>query len=321
MARIRTVKPELFRHEDLYEAEIESGLPLRLAFIGLFTCCDREGRFEWRPRQLKLDVMPYDMTDFSRVLDALMTRGFVVKYEVGGKRYGCIPSFSKHQVINNREKLSEIPEPSSSKPLSVSDQVNTGDEEDETSRVDHASTTRHEHAQGEGKGREGEEEGNKQQLQQHANVFSETVEPYQQQPEMSDDWNPDETTVRRIAMTSVPEDFIRNCIPEFRAYWLTAGRLPHGGNFQTAFLKSVQKAWAKHQNDNNQRGNGHAGSQLSSREAELKKANESTDWADGIGASFPGADVGGHPDDQLALGSGHSDISEVARVIPGPGRH
>ena len=111
MARIRTVKPDLFRHEDLYEAEVETELPLRLAFIGLFTCCDREGRFVWKPRQLKLDVLPWDNTDFSRVLDALMTRGFIRKYSVGGVNYGCIPSFTRHQVVNNREKASNIPEP------------------------------------------------------------------------------------------------------------------------------------------------------------------------------------------------------------------
>jgi hypothetical protein len=64
MARIRTVKPELFRHDSLFEAEQECQLPLRLAFIGLFTCCDREGRFRWRLRQLKLDVLPYDSIDF-----------------------------------------------------------------------------------------------------------------------------------------------------------------------------------------------------------------------------------------------------------------
>jgi hypothetical protein len=46
MGRIRTVKPELFQHGDLFDAEVESGFPLRLAFIGLFTCCDREGRFK-----------------------------------------------------------------------------------------------------------------------------------------------------------------------------------------------------------------------------------------------------------------------------------
>ncbi len=110
MARIRTIKPELFRHELLFESEQETGLPLRLAFAGLFCCCDREGRFEWRPRTLKLDVLPYDEIDFSRVLDALATRGFVVKYEVSGVVYGCIPSFTRHQVINNRERGSEYPD-------------------------------------------------------------------------------------------------------------------------------------------------------------------------------------------------------------------
>jgi hypothetical protein len=33
--RIRTVKPEFFRHEELYELEKQTGLPLRLAFIGV----------------------------------------------------------------------------------------------------------------------------------------------------------------------------------------------------------------------------------------------------------------------------------------------
>ena len=60
MARIRTVKPDLFRHEELLEAEHHFKLPLRLAFIGLFTTCDREVLFRWRPRQLKLDILPYD---------------------------------------------------------------------------------------------------------------------------------------------------------------------------------------------------------------------------------------------------------------------
>ena len=39
MARIRTVKPEFFKHEEIYQAEIEEKLPLRLAFIGLFGVC------------------------------------------------------------------------------------------------------------------------------------------------------------------------------------------------------------------------------------------------------------------------------------------
>lgn len=111
MSRIRTIKPDFFKHEDLFDAEHESGLPLRLAFAGLWTCCDREGRFEWRPRALKTDILPYDDIDFSKVMDALADRGFVVRYEVDGKPYGFVPSFTHHQIINNRESESKLPPP------------------------------------------------------------------------------------------------------------------------------------------------------------------------------------------------------------------
>lgn len=143
MARIRSIKPEFFRHEALFEAEKATKLPLRIAFAGLWTAADREGRFRWSPRQIKLDCLPYDDCDFSRVLDALVTRGFIVRYEVDGKEYGCIPSWHQHQVINNREKASDIPAPN---------EINTLTREP---RVDDASATPLECAQGEGKGREG----------------------------------------------------------------------------------------------------------------------------------------------------------------------
>lgn len=103
MSRIRTVKPELFKHEDLFDAEYTSKLPLRLAFIGLFTVADKEGRFKWRPRTLKLDVLPHDLLDFSEVLDALEQAGFIRRYEVGGEIYGWIPTFGKHQRFSGKE--------------------------------------------------------------------------------------------------------------------------------------------------------------------------------------------------------------------------
>ena len=163
MARIRTVKTELFRHEELFEAELLTGLPLRLSCIALFTACDREGRFKWRPRQLKLDCLPYDEIDFSRVLDALVTRGFVVKYEVSGEVYGCIPSFSRHQSINNKE--SESVYPSAPVNLKKSEEITPQSPEKQQieaddSRVDDASVTRESKDQGEGEreGREGERE-------------------------------------------------------------------------------------------------------------------------------------------------------------------
>jgi hypothetical protein len=147
MARIRTVKPELFRHEALFEAEQQSKLPLRLAYIGLFTACDREGRFKWKPRALKLDVLPYDQVDFSRVLDALVTHGFIVKYAFEGDEFGCIPSWSQHQVINNRESTSLLPSPEESTTCT------------HESRVNDASSTPLVHTQVEGNGREGKRKG------------------------------------------------------------------------------------------------------------------------------------------------------------------
>jgi len=146
--RIRSIKPEFFTHEGLYEAEQESKLPLRVAFIGLWCAADREGRFRWEPRRLGVQILPYDNADFSRVLHALTTRGFVVRYRVGDASFGCIPSFLKHQVINNRESGSSLPEMTAESVESLT-----------ISRDDDASGTREPHeedaCEGEGKGREG----------------------------------------------------------------------------------------------------------------------------------------------------------------------
>lgn len=111
MARIRSIKPEFFQHEDLFDAENVSKFPLRLAYAGLWTQCDREGRFEWRPKQLKLNVLPYDTCDFSAVLSSLEAYGFVTRYVVEGKSFGFIPSWSEHQYVNAREPSSTIPAP------------------------------------------------------------------------------------------------------------------------------------------------------------------------------------------------------------------
>lgn len=134
MARIRTIKPEFFLHEELFDLEQSTGLPVRLAFAGLWTQCDREGRFLWRPRVLKTQIMPWDDVDFSKVLDALHSAGFVKRYEFDGKEYGYIPSWKSHQTINLRESESRLPDP---------EHCNA-----------RANMCMHVHARGEGKGRE-----------------------------------------------------------------------------------------------------------------------------------------------------------------------
>ncbi len=107
MPRIRSIKPDFFRHHKLFLAEQESGLPLRLSFSGLWTCADKEGRFKWKPVELKLDILPYDEVDFENVLLSLAENGFIEKYEVDGKEYGCIPTFKDHQRITGSEATAE----------------------------------------------------------------------------------------------------------------------------------------------------------------------------------------------------------------------
>lgn len=144
--RIRTIKPEFFLHEGMADAEEETGLPLAIAFIGLLCAADREGRFKWRARRLKAQILPYKDVDFGQVLDALERHGFLIRYGENGE-FGCISTFSEHQVVNHREKESVLPNPLD---FNESDACGTRDP-----RVDHASGA----CPGgrEGKGKEGKE--------------------------------------------------------------------------------------------------------------------------------------------------------------------
>lgn len=104
MARIRTVKPGFFRHELLQDTERDNpGSYVMLVFAGLWGHCDKAGRFEWRPRQLKLDVLPFLDFDMSRTLEILKEVGFIKKYSVDDKIYGEISTLSDHQRFSGKE--------------------------------------------------------------------------------------------------------------------------------------------------------------------------------------------------------------------------
>lgn len=111
-ARIRTVKPSVFIHGLLFDLERATSLPIRLSYIGLWCWTDREARFEWKPRELKMGIIPYDAdVDFALVLNVLANAGMIVKYEVDKRYYGWIPRFLDHQNINAREGASTLPPP------------------------------------------------------------------------------------------------------------------------------------------------------------------------------------------------------------------
>ncbi len=107
MARIRTIKPEFFTSESVCTLS-----PLaRLFFISLWCEADREGKLIWKPKTLKYRYLPADNCDIEELAQELIDNEMIIIYEIDGIEYCSVPSFSKHQVINNRERDSDIPDP------------------------------------------------------------------------------------------------------------------------------------------------------------------------------------------------------------------
>jgi hypothetical protein len=104
MARIRTVKPEFFQHEALQDLESQhADLHPMLVFAGLWGHCDKRGVFEWKPRTLKLHILPFLTFDMEEALGLLETAGQIESFEAAGRKYGHIPSFEDHQRIGGKE--------------------------------------------------------------------------------------------------------------------------------------------------------------------------------------------------------------------------
>jgi hypothetical protein len=106
MARCRLLSPEFFKDEELCALKPE----VRLLFAGLWTLADKLGRVEFRPRRIKLEVLPYDDVDVEEGLRQLDGR-FITIYEVDGHKYLQINNFLKYQKPHPRESTSTIPAP------------------------------------------------------------------------------------------------------------------------------------------------------------------------------------------------------------------
>ena len=97
--RIRTIKPEFFKHDELAE------LPplIRLLFVGLWCVADCAGRLQDRPARIKAEVLPYDKCDVVAAIELLTQKGFISRYQVGTVNLIQINNFRKHQRITGKE--------------------------------------------------------------------------------------------------------------------------------------------------------------------------------------------------------------------------
>ena len=108
MARARNIKPAFFQNEELGDLS-----PItRLAFIGLWTIADFKGCIEWRPKRIKIQILPYDECNLDEIGTALDKSGLIRYYSVQDKTYLKIINFEKHQNPhkNERDSGSAIPD-------------------------------------------------------------------------------------------------------------------------------------------------------------------------------------------------------------------
>jgi len=105
MGRIRTVKSSFFTHELLNDLEERfPELKIMLVYQGLWGQCDNRGVFRWKPRSLKLEILPFVNYDIDKALEKLLENGFVIRYPIGEEEYGRVLTFNLHQLISGSEK-------------------------------------------------------------------------------------------------------------------------------------------------------------------------------------------------------------------------
>ena len=104
--RIRTIKPECWRSEDIAALSIED----RLLFIGLWSYVEDNGVGRDEPQLIQCDLYPLDTFTEASVrthggLMRLSQQGLITRYEgPDGRKYLQVNSWDKHQKINRPSK-------------------------------------------------------------------------------------------------------------------------------------------------------------------------------------------------------------------------
>lgn len=109
MARIRSVKPELFTSVQVGRVSHSA----RFFFVGLFTQADKLGRIEWQPERLRALLFPYDVpvVDVEALAAELVSAKLVRFYDAGDAWVLEIPKFVLHQRPHPKEAESRLPAP------------------------------------------------------------------------------------------------------------------------------------------------------------------------------------------------------------------
>lgn len=106
MARIRSIHPGQWRDVDF----VECSFPARLLAIGLRNEADDQGVFEWKPKQLTMNLFPADAINIEPLLSELTINNVVTLFEIDGRKYGVIRNFRKYQRPKSPNCIHPLPE-------------------------------------------------------------------------------------------------------------------------------------------------------------------------------------------------------------------
>lgn len=97
MARIRTVKPELWTDPEF----VECSPTARLLFVAALNFASDYGVLPDKPRQLKMQCLPADDCDISQLVDELLEGGFWARRRApDGADVLVIRTFNRHQKVD-----------------------------------------------------------------------------------------------------------------------------------------------------------------------------------------------------------------------------
>ncbi len=317
---------------------IRRGTPVDRNFYVLDKSISEDSRLSWEARGLLIFLLgkpddwsvsiehltgqaPAGKDKVGRILNELKTVGYVTcerRRGEGGKMAGYVYTVFEY-AANSPSQVPQPENPDTVKNSPEPDLPDTGKPELEKPFPENPRLIRTEYKQ--------ELNTPNQQQQRVRDPFEpEPLQPYQpeQQKRFDEHWQPEQTTLQRIAMLGIPEDFIQASVPEFVAYWLTANRPPHGGNYETAFLKSVKRSWEIQQST--PRGHRHGSPAGQPDGTEFQDALQSTDWIKDVGKSIFD-DIEPTPFDAPSNGAGcadgqqidhrdHADFPQVAGALP-----
>lgn len=112
--RARLLKPQIQKNEDLARL----GDSCYKLFTGLWQVADRDGRLEDRPLKIKGEIAPYHGLpgfpdwDIEELLGKLHDAGFIIRYEVGGRKLIQVTTWEKHAKCHREEPSLHLPPPS-----------------------------------------------------------------------------------------------------------------------------------------------------------------------------------------------------------------